>query len=172
MFDFKSFLQEGVRNEFEAEFENHPIGNQKIYRLHYILYYRAEGKTDKFRIMNWPFEPFELPDGISREDAFKILSYLTDYIEKTKNLKPCSYESVNALNKVLNLQRLGFKKLNEKCDEKDILDLWTVDGRVLLFKEGPYYPSYFEWYYEDITLTEVQNIYKKIGIEFYDLKSQ
>lgn len=172
MFNFKSFLQKRLRNEFEAEFENHLIGNQKIYRLHYILYYRAEGKTDGFRIMNCTFDPFELPDGISREDAFKILSYLTDYIERTSGLAPCSYKSVNTLNEVLNLQRLGFKKLDEKCDEKDILDLWTVDGRVLLFKEGPYYPSYFEWYYENITLTEVQNIYKKIGIEFYDLNLQ
>ena len=169
MFNFKSYLKRIVRNEFKANLKNHPLGNQNIYRLHYILYYRTQDDTDAFRTIDYPFEPFELPNGMSREDAFKVLSYLTNDIERKKNLEPCSYQSVSSLNEILNLQRLGFKKIGKNCDEKDIIDLFTISGRVLLFKESHYYSSYFEWYSENVTLTEVKNIYKKINIEFYDL---
>lgn len=167
MFNFKSYLKRKFRNEFKANLKDHPLGNQHIYRLHYVQYYRTlenfYGKVD------WSFDPFELPNGMSREDAFKVLSYLTDDIERKKGLGPCSYQSVSLLNEVLNLQRLGFKKIGENCDDKDIIDLFVIDGRVLLFKESSYYPNYFEWYSENVTLSEVENIYKKINIEFNDL---
>lgn len=56
----------------------------------------------------------------------------------------------------------------EKNKDK-IIDLFTVSGRTLLFKNSKHYPRYIEWYTENITLKEVKEIYKKIGIEFYDL---
>ena len=169
MFNFKSYLKGAVRNEFEANFKNHPLGSQNIYRLHYILYYRTQDASSGIRTMDYPFDSFELPNGMSREDAFKVLSYLTDDIERKGKIEPCSYQSVSSLNEVLNLQRLGFKKIGKNCDEKDIINLFTIDGRVFLFKKSRYYSSYFEWYSENVTLTEVKNIYKKINIEFYDL---
>lgn len=173
MLNFKSFLQKNLRNEFDANLENHPLGSQTVYRLRYIQYYRAEG-SNGIRKMDWPFDPFMLPNGMSRGDAFTVLSYLTDYIERTCKLEPCSYKSVETLNSVLDLERLGFRKLdiNTKYDETNIIDLWTVTGRVLLFKESSYYSSYFNWYSENVTLAEVQRIYKKLNIEFYDLISK
>ena len=171
MFDFEFFSKRKLqlRNEFEATLENHPLGSQNIYRLHYILYYRAECNSNNFRTMDYYFEPFELPNGMSREDAFRVLSYLTDYIESKSKLEPCSYRSVSLLNEALNLQRLGFKKVEKTCNENDIIDLFTISGRVALFKQSSYYSSYFDWYSENVTFTEVQKIYKKLNIEFYDL---
>ena len=155
--------------EFDAEFEDHPIGNQKIYRLHYVQYHRA-GETHFVGVINWPFEPFTFPEGMSREDGFKVLSYLTDYIEKELCLEPCSYQSVMALNDVLNLKRLGFQRIDKnQVNEEDVLSLYTVDGRQLLFKKSKHYEKYFEWYREGITFDEVKSIYEKCHIDFYDL---
>ena len=43
--------------EFEADFEDHSIGNQTIYCLHYVQYHRA-GETHFVGAIDWPFEPF------------------------------------------------------------------------------------------------------------------
>ena len=159
--------------EFEAELENHQIGNQNIYRLHYTDYHRIGeyyGKTgNNVGVIDWPFKPFMLPDRMSREDGFKVLSYLTDFIEKQQNLIPCSYKSVSTLNSVLDLERLGFVRINADIDDSDVIDLFTVTGRLLLFKNSRYYQKYFEWYTEGITFDKIKEIYSKCGIEFYDL---
>ncbi|MCI8446547.1 MAG: hypothetical protein HFH31_03520, partial [Bacilli bacterium] len=78
--------------EFDAELEAHPFGNQTKYRLYYMKYYRKQDST--VGAMDWPFIPFMLPEGMNREDAFKVLSYLTDFIERRLDLEPCSYKSV------------------------------------------------------------------------------
>ncbi len=161
--------------EFEAELEDHPLGNQNIYRLHYINYHRIGEsygqRGNNVGVIDWPFKPFVLPNGMSREDSFKVLSYLTDFIETQLNLEPCSHKSVSILDNVLNLERLGFKKLNISLDiaSTNVIDLFTVSGRLQLFKNSNHYQRYFEWYTEGITFDEVNNIYNKCGIQFYDL---
>ena len=82
---------------------------------------------------------------------------------------PCSYQSVMALNNALDLERLGFTKIKANINDNDIIDLFTVSGRLQLFKNSKYYSKYFEWYTENTTLAEVKTIYAKYGIEFYDL---
>ena len=159
--------------EFEAELEDHQLGNQNIYRLYYIDYHRIGEhygrKDNNVGVIDWPFKPFMLPYGMSREDGFKVLSYLTDFIEKQQNLRPCSLKSVSTLNSVLDLERLGFRRINANINDNDVIDLFTVSGRLLLFKNSRQYQKYFEWYTDDITLDEIKAIYCKCGIEFYDL---
>ena len=62
--------------EFEAELEDHEIGNQNVYRLHYIDYHRIGehyGKTsNKVGVIDWPFEPFMFPQNMRREERFKV----------------------------------------------------------------------------------------------------
>lgn len=163
--------------EFETEFENHPLGNQNLYRLHYVNYHRIgenyEMGPNNVGVHDWPFKPFVLPKGLNREDAFKVLSYLTDYIESSFQLLPCSHISVAMLDKVIDLERFGFTKLNINIsNDKDIIDLFTVTGRQLLFKQSKHYPKYFEWYTENVTVEEVKEIYAKCGIVFFDLKDE
>lgn len=162
--------------EFDAELENHPLGNQNIYRLYFIDYHRigenyGMNRPNNIGIINWPFKPFMLPEGMSRDDAFKVLSYLNDFIEKDANLEPCSYKSVAALDKVIDLERLGFKRLDMNLDDDsdEVIDLFTIKGRVLLFKQSKQYKKYFEWYTEGVTFKKVKEIYSKSGIDFYDL---
>lgn len=160
--------------EFEATLEDHPIGNQNIYRLYYVDFHRI---NEYFRfpdpsnigVVDWPFEPFMLPNGMTREEGFKVLSYLTDFIEKRDDIDPCSLKSVNMLDGALDLERFGFTRIDEK-DEDKILNLFTVSGRLLLFKKSEFYSKYFEWYSEGVTLEEVENIYNKYNMKFQDIK--
>ena len=159
--------------EFDAELEDHPIGNQNIYRLYYINYHRiGEGyghRKNNIGIINWRFNPFILPKEMTREEGFKVLSYLTDFIEKREDTEPCSFKSVSTLDGVLNLERFGFTRVEEK-DESKILNLFTVDGRLLLFKRSNLYSKYFEWYVENVTLEEVTNIYTKHNMELRNIE--
>lgn len=168
-----SLCASGSRDyEFNGIFEDHPIGNQDIYRLYYVNYHRIneyEG-CDKNNIgmIDYPLRPFKLPDGMSREDGFKVLSYLTDNIEKQKDVEPFSLKSVRTLDKVLDLERFGFIRV-EETDEDKILNLFTVTGRLLLFQKSKLYSKYFEWYTEGVTKRDVQKIYANLGLEFKDV---
>lgn len=163
--------------EFEATLEDHPIGNQNIYRLYYVNFHRI-GEDFRFPglnnigVIDWPCKPFMLPNGMTREEGFKVLSYLTDFIEKRKEIEPCSLESVRILDGVLDLERFGFTRINTQLptDSADVINLFTVSGRILLFKKSELYSKYFEWYTKGVTLEEVENIYNKYNMEFQDIK--
>ena len=168
-----SLAYTGSRNyEFNGSFENHPIGDQDIYRLYYVNYHRIneyEGcSADNIGMIDFPLKPFKLPEGMSREDGFKVLSYLIDNVEKQKDVEPFSLNSVRTLDKVLDLERFGFRRVDEK-DEEKILNLFTVTGRLLLFQKSKLYPKYFEWYTEGVSKHEVKKIYEKLGLEFKDI---
>lgn len=158
--------------EFDAVFEDHPIGNQNIYRLYYVDYHRiGQGygmKNNNIGIINWNFEPFMFPNGMTREEGFKILSYFTDVIEKREDIDVGSFKSVKILDENINLGRIGFTKIKEN-DENKILNLFTVSGRVLLFKKSDLYQKYFEWYSKNVTKDEVKEIYAKYNMEFKDI---
>jgi len=158
--------------EFDATLEDHSVGNQDIYRLYYVDYHRIGERYGRLYnnvgVINWPGKPFMFPKGMFREEGFKVLSYLTDFIEKRDDTEPCSLKSVRTLDGVLDLERFGFTRVKED-DENKILNLFTVSGRLLLFKRSDLYPKYFEWYTENVTLEEVTNIYAKYNMEFKDI---
>ena len=158
--------------EFEAELEDHPIPEGDVYRLYYVNYHRIQEYSgcadDNVGVILWYCNPFKMPEGMSREDGFKVLSYLTDFIEKRPDVNPYSLKSVNTLDGVLNLERFGFSRDAEKGE--NVIDLFTVDGRVLLFKRNrELYQKYFNWYVDDVSREEVEAIYQKCGLEFSDI---
>lgn len=156
--------------EFPTNLKNHSVGNQSIYRLYYVNYHRIGSRYGQSGIgmINWAFDPFTLPKGMTREETFKVLSYLTDFIEKKDGIESCSFSSVKVLNNVLDLERFGFKKVKED-DESKILDLFTINGRVALFKQSSMYQRYFEWYSEGVSREEVEEIYAKHNMPFEDI---
>ena len=158
--------------EFNGVFEDHPIGNQDTYRLYYVDYHRINeyNGCDKNNIgmIDYPLKPFKFPEGMSREDGFKVLSYLTDDIEKQPDVGPYSLKAVRTLDKVLDLERFGFTRV-EESDEEKISNLFTVTGRLLLFQKSKLYPKYFEWYTEGVSRREVERIYANLGLEFKDV---
>ena len=151
--------------EFTTDLENHDIGDKNIYRLYYLNYMRSY-MTDGVHMVNYPYKPFLLPSGMERDDAFKVLSYLTDFIERREDVEECSLKSVAMLDSILDIDRFGFMHLNEKIDDEDIVDLFTVTGRIHLFKNSPLYQKYFDWYTPGITEEEVIDIYKKCNMTF------
>ena len=159
--------------EFDAELENHAIPMGYVYRLYHVNIHRIQeypGRSDdNIGIAEWAGKPFKMPKGMSREDGFKVLSYLTDNIEKHGQAEPCSLKSVRTLQSVIELERFGF--ITEGIeDAKQPIDLFTVTGRVLLFKERSWlYSKYFNWYVENVRLQEVKWIYKRCGLEFSDI---
>lgn len=160
--------------EFDAEFVDHDLGDADVYRLHYINYHRIGENYGYYPnnsgVIDYAYKPFLLPKNMERLDAFKVLSYLTDYLEKNLELKECSQASVVELDRALNLERLGFTRLNINVgDNSNIIELFTVTGRLALFKESKYYDKYYNWYTEGVTFEEVKDIYSKCGIDFYDI---
>ena len=155
-------------DEFNADFVDHPIGNQNLYRLHYYETYKRE--TDgNYGLVDIYYKPFMLPPEMSREDGFKVLSYLTDYIEEKGNMKECSWKSVQTLDQVLDIERLGFTRVLEDYQGEDVIDLFTVSGRVKRFMNTPYYQKYFEWYIPGVKKEEVKKIYNSLNMTFTDL---
>ena len=158
--------------EFNATLEDHLIGNQNVYRLYYVNYSRifeySGCRDDNSILFNWSCKPFMMPDGMTREEGFKVLSYLTDFIEKRDDIGTCSLTSVETLDDVLDLEEFKFKRIVEN-DKNRIIDLFTVTGRLLLFKNSELYSKYFEWYTSDVTLEEVKNIYAKYNMLFPDV---
>ena len=158
--------------EFDAELEDHPIPDSDIYRLSFADFHRfGEGYgmgPNNVSLLYWSGDTFTLPNNMAKEDAFKVLSYLTDYIEKEDDINIGSLKSVRTLDAVLGLERFGFRKV--RCgDNALVVDLFTVAGRSLLFKRSEYYDRYFNWYTEGVSKEEVQEIYGKIGMKFEDI---
>lgn len=169
---FKDLIETININEeedFNATFEEHEIGDQKFYRLHYINYHNIDRDPNRRGEIDYRYKPFELPIGMTREDAFKVLSYLTDFIEKRPEVYEASWKSVGTLDSVLNLERFGFKRLDFTPIDDEIIDLFTIDGRFKRFKSSEYYEKYFNWYTKGITKKEVEEIYQKCGMTFRDI---
>lgn len=168
----KKVLQ-GIRDaivpeeSYEVPFENHDIGDARIFKLHYVNHYKR-GDFGGYGLVDWPLKPFAIPDGMSKEDAFKVLSYLTDFIEQKMGAQECSFQSVKLLDEVISLERFGFRRIDEKLEHPTAYSLYTVAGRQLLFKRSRYYDTYFEWYHEGVTREEVNAIYQSIGMDFED----
>lgn len=170
------YIDSKKRNfEFDAELEDHKTDDKDLYRLYFMEFNRIGlpyNSKANIEVVDWPYKPFKLPSGMTKEDAFKVLSYLTDYIEKDNNIAPASFKSVRILNDVLNIERLGFKRVdtNLSSDSSDVINLFTISGRIRLFKKHKLYNKYFEWYKEGVTKEDVVEIYKNCNVEFYDLE--
>lgn len=153
--------------EFKTKLHNHEIEDKNIYRLFYIDYYRIDKVNDYNNIGSnkWAFKSFTLPDGMNKNDAFKVLSYLYDYVKEESGLSHNSFKSIAKLDEILDLEILGFRRLNNKVSEKDITNLYAVNGRLLLFKSTKYYDDYFNWYTKNISLEDVKNIYTNNNVK-------
>lgn len=55
---------------------------------------------------------------MTREEGFKILSYLTDFIERREDTNPASIKSVRTLDEILDLERFVLRELKKKTNQK------------------------------------------------------
>ena len=157
-------------------------------RLYYVAFGTFADKTKVGQTYGIS-SPFRLPNGMSVEDACKVVSYLSDKIETENDLEPACEKSVAMVSNILS--NYGFERVEGKekghyhavtryyplikvkegafpaCNKIDgVVDLFTVGGDFKVFKNSELYDRYFDWYTEDVSLEEVQEIYKKINQEY------
>ena len=151
-----------LKNKLQKEnlhFQNHELGNQNMYRLHYLEFY----DETKFGCTDFVFRPFYLPENMGRVDAFKVLSYLKGEIEKYPNMRKVS---VHYLDMYLDTQELGFKRVEGPINENGVIDLFFIAGKKELFEKSEYYNKYYDWYIPNIKKEEVVAIYESINKTF------
>lgn len=160
-------------------------------RLYYIALEKfAKYGTDQMMVGQTygVSSPFRLPNGMTFEDAFKVVSYLSDKVETENNLEPACERSVIMVSQLLD--KYGFSKVEgeekghfhaispyvpfskistaflagERID--GVVDLFTVGGNFKIFKKTDMHKRYFDWYSKGVTAEQVQDIYKDIRKEF------
>ncbi len=135
-----------------------------VYRFHCLSFvnkhYDLLNKTKSEQV----YEPFLLPKGMKKQDAFRVLSYLGQYIEKNSNSSDGISMKVATLDSVL--ERYGFLRFD--FPTAFVVDLFAVDDS-MKFRKSEYYSKYFEWYIPNVSRDEVVEIYKNIGMIFEDI---
>ena len=101
-----------------------------------------------------------------------VMSYLSKRVEREKKINPKSLEGVEA--QVDLLETYHFTKLTDNSTIPCV-DLFTLKGnKKKLFSTTLYSEFYFEWYNDEVTTSQIQEIYKKLGLSipenrnFYD----
>lgn len=150
-------------------FQNYDIEKETFYRLYYINYHPI-GKGH-IGTTSCPFEPFSLPQGMEKEDAFKVLSYLTDFIEQKPGIEKASLRSLEILDSIIDLEDLGFKRRKYLPINTPVVNLYTVTGIVDQFEHKFHYSTQVNWYTPNITKEEVKEIYGKKGLVFPNERS-
>lgn len=127
--------------------------------------------------------PFRLPESMTIDDACKVVSFLSEKVEKENNIEPASENSVAKVSGILT--DYGFDKIEGYAhghfhavqeysygDEivgnahiNGIVNLFTVGGDFKLFKKSNLYDDYFNWFTENVTKEEIKEIFGKVVID-------
>lgn len=151
-------------DEYDVKLNNHNPENKKIYRFHYISYYKSS-TCKKICWNNWKCAPFVLPDKMEREEACKVLSYFADQVVKETNVDIDSLPLVMIIDSMIDSELFGFKHIDETVDD-DVVDLFVISGRKLYFKDSCDYQKYFNWYIPHVNEDEIKGIYSRVEIDF------
>lgn len=127
---------------------------------------------------------FELPKNMTMEQACKVVSYLSEKVEKENNLEPASDDSVRAVSHIL--EDYGFirdkniapfyahltanknyirKPTMQKTGIQGVADLITYGGDSGCFKRSDIYPRYFNWFVPGVKKSEIDTIYKDLDVK-------
>ncbi|MFQ6752162.1 MAG: hypothetical protein ACLRFL_01170 [Clostridia bacterium] len=160
-------------------------------RLYYVAFNKFNRYGTGYTYVGQTFgisSPFRLPRDMSIEDACKVVSYLSEKVEKENDLEPASEKSVAMVSNVLT--KYGFERVESKehghyhavseyipfhkvrgacfpvCEKIDgVVDLFSVGGDFKLFKRSDLHDRYFNWFTAGISNDEVKDIYDQIGID-------
>lgn len=137
--------------------------------------------------------PYIIPKGMSLEQVFKVISYLSEKIEREKQLESACPKSVRLTSE--ELSKYGFIKVDgyrsgyynsttydysraidlptpmqfEFNKGISSIDLFSVGGDFELFKQTKLYSKYFEWFTSGITEEVVKDIYNQIGMNLDEI---
>ncbi len=100
---------------------------------------------------------FKLPEGISYNDFFKVISYYTKRLDEISSY-PCSLDQAKYLEQIL--PYIGCTKI-ENSEGLKPFEIYFICGSV-----GLDTPKYYEWYQEGVTESDLEKIYAKYSKEF------
>lgn len=131
--------------------------------------------------------PFQIPNGLRLDEAYEMISYITDKIESQYNLEEVSIQSVQYVANLLSdygFKKLDAKKFNSsegyfhkttritmlskvKCEGvpeiQGIVDLMTVNGDIKCFDKSKMAERYFDWYTENVTDERFDELTNLVG---------
>lgn len=164
MFKFKPNV---VTTNFKGQTKSVPVDKNTsgVFRQHYVYCYKSNilnsyYDNDFSEMHDYIMQKFRLPDGMSYADAFKVLSFLSEYVEREFNLPECCFGTVKKVQDLL--PEFGFTI--EDKPGVECTDLFTVNGMNRLFKRTEYARQYFEWFTPGVTWDDVQEIYSRLGL--------
>ena len=116
-----------------------------IYRFHGIKYY--DNSANICHETHYVSNNFKLPVDMSKEDSFKVLSFIIDNIDSINNFEKY-------------IENIGFEVINEPVKRKDdkVIELFKVTGKIKRFKISKYYDKYFNWYINNVTKENIDEI--------------
>lgn len=124
--------------------------DNEVYRLYFLNFPTAKSKI-KTNI-DLPLSCFKLPENMTRQEAFMLLSYIKDLVEKEYP------KYLNELQKAILVDSLldtfGFKILQENNFD-NVINLFIVSGDRKKFAKSIYYSKYIDWYVEKVIYDEV-----------------
>ena len=137
-------------------------------------------------------ETFNLPDNMSFDDACKVISYLSEQVEREQALSPTSLQSIDEVRKLL--PKYGFKEITKRTlfrsysvdtysdcpqieefdreDDAGIIPIYTLGGDLRLFYRSKLYNSYFNWYTTNVEKEELRQIYSNINIQLSNIENE
>ncbi len=134
---------------------------------------------------------YKLPDGMTIEDANRVVSYVTRLNNSKYSIVPSTESSMQFAG--ASLQEFGFKKESKheadynhahvfceydselpdftintnnvvKTDIEGVVDLMTIGGNQFLFMHSDLAPKAYPWFRMDSKFEDVKKIYDRIGI--------
>jgi len=128
-----------------------------IFRFHYVGI-----NVEPFFVRDIAYEKFVCPNGMTKEEALKVLSFLMKVFKTNTKIKDGDLLALTiGVNNMLRL--FHFKKL-DKTDCSNYTDLFVVGGVRGAFKTSRYYEFYFNWFKDDVDRAEIEQIYSRLGL--------
>ena len=127
--------------------------------------------------------PYQIPEGMTLDEACKVVSFVASHFEDKFNIKVDSFVSPRCVGDYL--EKLQFTKLTEpkefysnselsiymdekinfNAHQKGIIDLITFKGDESVFNRTDLKNHYFDWYTKDVTLEELTAVYQRINAQ-------
>lgn len=150
----------------ECKLINHKVEDTGTFRLKYEKFLGSEVK--KKNNIKWALNEHVFPCEISREDSFKLLSFVIDETRRKAKKEESFIDSLIKVDKVL--PSLGFTKVPFGSFSRPV-DLFIIEGDKRCFTHTKDYQRYFDWYKENISKEEAEEIFDKMQIkENYSVK--
>lgn len=135
----------------------------QVFRIRFLSFETiGKGKNATLKVKcDFPYLKFTMPQNMSAEDGFKVISYIKQNMTISEGLPENSFASARATDVMLNT--FGFTRVFD--DEKPCVDLFVIEGNKKQ-KLG------VEWFTENVEESEVKEIYEKRNLKFPRILTQ